>query len=89
MKAEADKQVAQLTTSLKQAQSQAAGTSREREHLAAQVQQQAATSQAVIEVGPYPSAKQEAVTLQLQPSKDRQAVQMYVPAQEQTSVWPC
>ena len=66
VKADADKQVAQLTSSLKQAQSQAAGISRERERLAAQVQQQAATPQAVPEVGPYPSSKQQAVTLQLQ-----------------------
>ncbi|KAL0021874.1 hypothetical protein WJX77_010346 [Trebouxia sp. C0004] len=50
VKAEADKQVAQLTSSLKQAQSQAAVVSRERERLAAQVQQQAATPQAVPEV---------------------------------------
>jgi len=42
VKAEADKQVAHLTSSLKQVQSQAAGISRERERLAAQVQQQAA-----------------------------------------------
>ncbi len=51
VKAEADKQVAQLTSSLKQAQSQAAGISRERERLAAQVQQQAATPQGAPEVG--------------------------------------
>ncbi len=65
MKDEADKQVAHLTSSLKQVQSQAAGISRERERLAAQVQQQAATPRAVPEVGPYPSSKQDAVTLQL------------------------
>lgn len=82
MKAEADKQVVQLTSSLKQVQSQAAGISRERDRLAAQVQQQAATPQAVPEVSPYPSSKQEAVTLQLQPSRDKQAVAMYAPAQE-------
>ncbi len=63
VKAEADKQVAQLTSSLKQVQSQAAGISRERERLAAQVQQQAATPQAEPEVSP--SSKQDAVTLQL------------------------
>jgi len=52
VKADADKQVAQLTSSLKQAQSQAAGISRERERLAAQVQQQAATPQGAPEVSP-------------------------------------
>ena len=65
VKADADKQVAHLTSSLKQAQSQAAGISQERERLAAQVQQQAATPQAVPEVSPCASSKQEPVTLQI------------------------
>jgi len=89
VKAEADKQVAQLTSSLTQAQSQAAGISRERERLAAQVQQQAATIQAAPEVGTYPSSKQGAVTLQLQPTRDKQAILKHAPAQKQTSVRPC
>ena len=84
VKAEADKQVARLTSSLKQAQSQAARISWERERLAAQVQQQAATPQAAPEVGPYPSSKQQAVTLHLQPSRENQAVPKPAPAQEQT-----